>query len=156
MLEHAVAPQYNKRGGEMPADYSELLKDLDEQEKELMAQLNVLRAARPAIFQLKARQELNEALLTPARRFAGLGVSKAILEVLKNAKMPLTTGAILTVLREGGWTTNAQSPLGTVSATLGQLKDVEKVGDGWRLKIATDQDQAWERDAIGSLPLSPQ
>ncbi|HEY4380366.1 MAG TPA: hypothetical protein VGN01_08465 [Acidobacteriaceae bacterium] len=119
----------------MPADYADVLKDLDRREKALTDQLAILRAARPAIFALKQQQELESAALTPSTRFQGMGATKAIPLVLKDAAIPMTTSEVLSTLKEGGWTTNAQSPLGTVSATLGQLRDVEKVGDRWRLKL---------------------
>jgi hypothetical protein len=67
-----------------------------------------------------------------------MGPTNAIPFVLKGEPFPLLTSQIAEKLQAGGVRSQATDFPASVSATLGQLRDkgvVEKVGDGWRLKL---------------------
>lgn len=124
----------------MPVNYAEVLKALETEEGRLLTQLSTVRAAKPAIILLMNSQKPEEQIpefepgLEPVGRFAGIGATKAIPILLAEKSVPMTTREIMDALKAEGWTTNSTDPVGTVSATLSQLRDsaVTKVGDGWR------------------------
>jgi len=119
----------------MPADYAEVLKELEDQESTLESELAAIRAAKPAILLLAKKQGMENRKLFPTGRFVGVGASRAIPDLLKNIHVALTTSEIVDRLKAEGWTTEAQNPVATISATLSQLAEkgfVEKVGEGWK------------------------
>jgi hypothetical protein len=126
----------------MPADYEEVLKDLDSRIAELHSEIEILLAARPTILLLQNR-------FSPppvSGQYSGMGPTDAIPLVL-SLEDSLTTTEIASRLRAGGVSSNAQNFVATVSATLSQLKDkgtVKKVGDRWSLlfadEVITDDD----------------
>lgn len=145
----------------MAINYDEAIAELRAEEKRLDDELGQVRAAIPAMIVLRNRyrasqptpplpknyiqaRPLTEVLANevagPVGRFLGMGATKAIPILLKDVDVPLTTSEIYDRLKAEGWASTAQSPIGTLSATLGQLKDVvEKIGEGWRLIKPADQ-----------------
>jgi hypothetical protein len=133
----------------MPLDYDEAIAELRSEEKRLEEELNQVRAAIPGMIVLRNRSRskslipaasatTNAAQLSfGAGRFAGVGTTKAIQALLKEAPAPLVSKEIHDALKAQGWTTGAVRPVGTVSATLRQLEGkhlVERVGEAWRIK----------------------
>jgi hypothetical protein len=119
----------------MPADYAEVLKDLDAQITSLEAEIATLRAGRPTIVLL--RNKYNPVVAPSWKAYTGLGPTDAIPLLLKNEELPLTTLEIATKLHAGGVKSSAQNFAASVSATLSQLRDkkiVRKVGDSWILE----------------------
>jgi hypothetical protein len=161
MLEHAVAPQYINQEGTMPVDYEEVLRDLKAQEKALQDELDIVQGALPAIEKMAAKSAKPApapAWVPVSGKYSGMYATEAIPDALKGETFPLTTAQIAEKVKAGGLRSAAQNFVASVSATLSQLKDrniVEKVGDGWRLRTVTEEDQAWEA-AISTQPLSPQ
>lgn len=121
----------------MPADYEEVLKDIDAQIAAHQAKIHTLQAARPTILML---QKEIAPKLPPGYNpgpYANMGPTDAIPVVLKGQALPLTTAQIAERLQAGGVRSNAQNFVASVSATLSQLKDkgiVRKVGDSWKLE----------------------
>jgi hypothetical protein len=126
----------------MPADYDQVLKDLDEQIGKLEAEIATLKAGRPTIVVLRNKYNppIQRVPLTPGQ-FAGMGPTDAIPLVLDGVVFPLTTAEVADKLLAGGITSKAKDFPASVSATLGQLRDkgiVVRVGEGWRLKTRGD------------------
>ena len=131
----------------MSLNYDEAIAELRQEEKRLLTELEQVRAAIPGLIILRNR---NQSGLAPSPdaavakptlpgigRFAGMGATQAIPELLKGASVPMTTREVFDALQADGWTTESQRPQATIAATLAQLVDkgvVEKVGDGWRRK----------------------
>jgi hypothetical protein len=123
----------------MPADYDQVLKDLDEQIVKLQAEIATLQAGRPTIVVLRNKYNppIQQAV-GPVGQFASMGPTDAIPLALKGQFIPLTTAQIADKLQAGGVNSKAKDFAASVSATLGQLRDkgvIERVGDGWRLKV---------------------
>jgi len=75
----------------MPADYDQVLKDLDEQIGKLEAEIATLKAGRPTIVVLRNKYNppIQRASLIPGQ-FAGMGPTDAIPLVLKGEVFPLS------------------------------------------------------------------
>lgn len=120
----------------MPADYGEVLRDLDAQISSLEAEIATLRAGRPTIVLLRNKYS-SPAPTWKGGPYANMGPTDAIPQVLKGEDFPLTTAQVAEKLIAGGIKSNAQNFVASVSATLSQLKDkkiVRKVGDAWTLE----------------------
>jgi hypothetical protein len=120
----------------MPADYAEVLRDLDAQIASLEAEVATLKAGRPTIVLLRNKYS---PLTVQIQRgpYVDMGPTDAIPLVLKNEPFGLTTAEIATKLQAGGIKSSAQNFGASVSATLSQLKDkkiVRKIGDDWMLE----------------------
>jgi len=133
----------------MALNYDEAIAELRQEEKRLLAELEQVRAAIPGLIILRNRNPVARAVSVDAAtakptlpdigRFAGMGATQAIPELLKGASVPMTTKEVFDALQADGWTTKAKRPAGAVSATLQQLSErkiLDKVGEGWRLKPA--------------------
>jgi len=133
----------------MSLDYDEAIAELRAEEKRLEEELNQVRAAIPGMIILRNRSRSKSSVAsapTPngtiqlpfvSGRFAGVGTTKAIPILLGEAHAPLVSREIFDALKAQGWTTEAERPLGVVSATLRQLEEkkiVERVGEAWRVK----------------------
>jgi hypothetical protein len=119
----------------MPVDYGEVLKDIDERESLLTAEIAKLRAARPLMLEFKKQQDIAAIQFAPPKKFVGVGPTRAIPKVLEANGGLMTVAEILAELYKEGWTTGSTNPTNLVSSTCAQLKDsVERVGDRWRLK----------------------
>jgi hypothetical protein len=120
----------------MPADYGEVLKDLDAHISALEAEIATLRAGRPTIVLLRNKYSSPAPALKSAV-YSTMGPTDAIPLLLKDEELPLTTAEVAARLISGGIKSNAQNFAASVSATLSQLKDkkiVRKVGDAWTLE----------------------
>ena len=136
---HTLSPlSLQVEGGEMPVNYVEVLKDLEEREAHLLAELAKVRQAKPAI-QSFAKQEESAASSTSEKpRYIGMGATAAVRDVYANTQEFMSRDEIYTRLKLGGWTTEAKDPLAALSATLSQMVsggELEKVEDRWRRKV---------------------
>ena len=156
----------------MPADYGEVLRDLDAQIANLEAEIATLRSGRPTIVilrnkyavavELRKGEPLQNAV--PLRQwaagpYAALGPTAAIQLVLKGQQFALTTTEIVDKLKSGGLTTKGSDLSGNVSSTLSRLRNskiVEKVGDGWKLRGSDSTASLPERTSSESGTLSLQ
>jgi hypothetical protein len=132
----------------MSLNYDEAIAELRQEEKRLLTELEQVRAAIPGLIILRNRNQGGMAASPDAAvakptlpgigRFAGVGATQAIPELLKGASVAMTNREICDALQADGWTTEARRPVATIGATMAQLAEkhiVEKVGEGWRLKI---------------------
>ncbi len=152
MLQHALASNFKLEEDEMPADYAEVLRDLDATIASLEAEITTLRAGRPTIVMLRNKYSaLNQtANASPSGGlYAHLGPTGAIPLALKGEIFALTSSQIADKLRAGGVRTKGQDFIGNVSATLSRLRDngvVEKIGDGWKLRQPEDEQDGPDGD----------
>lgn len=127
----------------MPADYAEVLRDLDAAITSLEAEVATLKAARPTIVLLRNKFSpvaRPQPMTPPPGAYAYMGPTRAIPFVLEG-QLPMTTGEIVEKLKAGGLQTNGQNFNSNIAATLSRLRDngiVEKVGEAWRLKPTSD------------------
>jgi len=129
----------------MALNYDEAIAELRGEEKRLEEELAQIRAAIPAMIVLRNRnahadeqpRKESERLLPGIGRYARMGATEAIAAFLRENKSTLTSREIYEGLSAGGWTTNAQKPIGVIAATLISLEKkgtVERVGESWRIK----------------------
>jgi hypothetical protein len=114
----------------MPADYVQVLADLDEQIAHHKKEMEELQAARPAIVAL--RNKFNPIVAKP---FTGMGATGAIRELLSKSRAWYSTAEIVEHLVSKGWTTNSADPARVIASTLSQIKAdgfIEKQHDMWR------------------------
>lgn len=114
----------------MPADYAQVLCDLDEQIAFHERELEQLQAARPAIAGLRDK-------FAPAvkARYVGMGATAAIRDLLSNSNAWYNTSEILAHLQAKGWTTDSFDPGKVVASTLSQIKAagfIERQHEMWR------------------------
>jgi hypothetical protein len=143
----------------MPADYVEVLKDLKEQERALLDELELVRSALPVIEKLAAKTPPPPQPPAwvppppPPGKYSSMYATEAIPDALKGEVFPLTTVQIAEKVKAGGLRSAAQNFVASISATLSQLREkqvVEKVGDGWKLKPVSD-DITWASNVIQQL-----
>lgn len=132
----------------MALNYDEAIAELRAEEKRLEQELEQVRAAIPGMIVLRNRSRFGDQsiVVEPPKlhrhgivlgNLTGVGPTKGIQEVLKVAETPMNTREIFEAMRAQGWTTDAQKPVGVISATLIQLEKngiAERVGESWRLK----------------------
>jgi len=133
----------------VPLDYEEAVAELRAEEKRLSEELRQVRLAIPAMVALRNRNRATAPVpvADPSRKrdsapsdpgsMAGMGPSQAIREYLKGVEIAVTVREIYDALKARGWASEAVRPGTVLSSTLRQLAqagEVEKVGDGWRLK----------------------
>jgi hypothetical protein len=114
----------------MPADYVQVLADLDEQIAHHKKELEELQAARPAIVAL--RNKFNPIVQLP---FTGMGATAAIRELISKSGAWWHTAEIVAQLTDKGWKTESNDPNRIVATTLSQMKSagyVEKRHDMWK------------------------
>jgi hypothetical protein len=114
----------------MPADYAQVLTDLDEQIAFHKKELEELQAARPAIVALQDK-------FAPAVRaqYAGMGATAAIRDLLSKSNAWYNTSEILDHLVAKGWTTDSSDRGKVVASTLSQIKAagfIERQHEMWR------------------------
>jgi len=133
----------------MSIDYDEAIAELRSEEKRLEEELNQVRAAIPGMIILRNRSraqgtiskisdqgDLRQLTLKGTGRFTGVGATKAVSILLGESTIAMTSREIFDSLKAQGWTTEADRPLGTLSATLKQMGDkgvLERVGEGWKI-----------------------
>jgi len=135
--------------GKMAFNYDEAIAELRQEEKRLLEELEQVRASIPGLIILRNRNRgkmisapetvIANPTLPGIGRFAGTGATQAIQEVLKSATIAMTNREIYAALCADGWTTEARRPQATVAATLAQLAEkeiVERVGEGWKIKVS--------------------
>lgn len=101
----------------MPADYVQVLSDLDEQIAFHKKELEELQAARPAIVALRDK-------FAPAvkAQYVGMGATAAIRDLLSKSNAWYNTSEILDHLVAKGWTTDSSDPRKLIASTLSQIK----------------------------------
>jgi hypothetical protein len=144
----------------MAINYDEVITELRATEARLEEELKQLREAIPAMIILRNRARMDREIaaerspqmtIVGIGRFAGMGATKAIPEFLKGKTEALNSREIMDGMMAEGWTSDAQKPIGAVSATLITLEKsgvVERVGEGWRLKpsptVAVQVPPSWK------------
>ena len=114
----------------MPADYVQVLADLDEQIAHHKKEMEELQAARPAIVAL--RNKFNPILAKP---YTGVGPTAAIRDLLSKSNAWHSTQEIVDLLVSKGWTTDSAEPARVISSTLSQMKTnglLDKKNDMWK------------------------
>ena len=128
----------------MAVDYAETLRDLDAQIAALEADLAILRTTRPGFVLLRDRQNASIASIPVAPKqgkFARLGNQAAVRQLMADGQLR-TRDEIYEQLRDGGFTSEADNPSGSIRATLSQMKDeLERVEDRWRKKMLPERVQ---------------
>ena len=144
----------------MKEHYEAVLKDMEDQEKRLEAQLTKIRAARPAILALMedaAPKPLQGQSLFAPLKYAAMGLREAVLDMLAGAAHPLETLEIELELKNGGVKSNSNDFPSVVKSTLANLKKlgkIERIEDGWRLTPhlrPADSPAPWESNAARML-----
>jgi len=126
----------------MKEHYEAVLKDMEDQEKRLEAQLTKIRAARPAILALMedaAPKPIQSPPLFVPLKYASMGTKEAVLDVLAHARNPMSSQEIASKLREGGIRTQSNDFGSVINSTLANLKKAEvaeRKEDGWILPPA--------------------
>jgi len=126
----------------VPLDYEEAVAELRAEEKRLSEELRQVRLAIPAMVALRNRNRATAPVpvADPSRKRDSAPSdpgSMAIREYLKGVEIAVTVREIYDALKARGWASEAVRPGTVLSSTLRQLAqagEVEKVGDGWRLK----------------------
>jgi hypothetical protein len=114
----------------MPADYVQVLADLDEQIAFHMKELEELQAARPAIVAL--RNKFNPVVKA---QYARMGATAAIRDFLSKSNAWYNTSEILDHLVAKGWITDSSDPRKVIASTLSQIKAagfIEGQHEMWR------------------------
>lgn len=119
----------------MPVDYAEVLREMDAQITTLENELDTLRTTRPGIVLLRNKQNpalSSSPVFTPRGRYSGLGNQAAVRLLMADGQLR-SRDEIYEQLRDGGFTSDAANPVGSIGATLSQMKEeLERVEDRWR------------------------
>lgn len=144
----------------MALNYEEAIAELRAEESRLQDELKQVQAAIPAMIILRNRARMEREIAKAPQlsivgmgKFAGMGATKAIPEFLESAERALTSREIFDGLSAQGWTTDAQKPIGVISATLIALEDkgiVTRVGEAWKLKGPQLPIRSTEGDSINA------
>jgi hypothetical protein len=114
----------------MPADYVQVLADLDEQIAFHKKELEELQAARPAIVAL--RNKFNPVVKA---QYARMGATAAIRDLLSKSNAWYSTSEVLDHLVAKGWATDSSDPGRVIASTLSQMKAagfIDRQHDMWR------------------------
>lgn len=141
----------------MPVDYVEVLRDLDAQIAFHESEAEALRVARPGIVKLRNAVSAKSVFAPPAVtsvKYAGMGNFAAIRLLMSDGQLR-TRDEIYDQLRLGGFTSDAANPVGSVGASLSQMKDeLERVEDRWRKKTLTESVQTFAPRPVTLPPLA--
>ncbi len=128
----------------MTTNFRQVLRDMEQREAELIAELKDIQAAKPAIQRMANAQPLPMVPMNyPSGVFAALGTKDAILAYLTAQPRPRSVAEITKALLEGGIKTRSTDFTSVVKSTLGSLKEDEKVErkeDGWILVSTSSSD----------------
>ena len=146
-MRHDLTSEFNIGGAEMPVDYSEVLREMDAQIAFHEGEVETLRLARPAIVKMRNASAIGGYRIsvpagTVIGKFASMGNQAAVRLLMADGQLR-SRDEIYEELRNGGFTSDAGNPVGSIGATLSQMKDeLERVEDRWRKKTLTERVQA--------------